>query len=168
MARPFLRDRCNNHILKFGGGRPPDGLKRAASMADGWMGAGSTTTEQFRGHVVTLREHLAKLHRQTFAISKRVYVVLDPDEKRAQSRLRCWFKERYDDPEMADRVLVWGNAQRCVEGLGDVVEAGAGMLVLNPVVEHMHHLEALMEDVIPSLPAAPTYSSRTVGSVWCR
>lgn len=91
------------------GGRHADGLKRAASIADGWMGAGSTTTEQFRGHVATLREHLGKLHRQTFAISKRVYVVLDSDEKRAQLRLRRWFKERYGDPEMADRVSVWGN-----------------------------------------------------------
>ena len=32
------------------GGRHPNGLRRAARIADGWMGAGSTTTADFRGH----------------------------------------------------------------------------------------------------------------------
>ena len=56
------------------GGRHPDSLRRAARIADGWMGAGSTSTAEFRGHAAALRDHLAERGRDAFAISKRVYV----------------------------------------------------------------------------------------------
>ena len=42
------------------GGRHPDSLRRSARIADGWMGAGSTGTAEFRGHVAALRDHLAE------------------------------------------------------------------------------------------------------------
>ena len=137
------------------GGRHPDGLRRAARIADGWMGAGSTSTAEFRGHVAALRDHLAERGRDAFAISKRVYVALDDDEDRAGRRLAHWFGERYGNAEMAARVCVWGGEQRCVDGLAEVVDAGAEMLMLNPVFDHMEHVEALMRDIVPKLPAAP-------------
>ncbi len=137
------------------GGRHPNGLRRAARIADGWMGAGSTSTAEFRGHAAALREHLAERGRDGFAVSKRVYVALDDDAERAERRLAHWFGERYGNAEMAARVSVWGGEQRCVDGLAEVVEAGAGMLMLNPVFDHMEHLEALIRDVVPKLPASP-------------
>ena len=137
------------------GGRHPDGLRRAARIADGWMGAGSTSTAEFRGHVAALRDHLAERGRDAFAISKRVYVALDDDEDRAGRRLAHWFGERYGNAEMAARVCVWGGEQRCVDGLAEVVDAGAEMLMLNPLFDHMEHVEALMRDIVPKLPAAP-------------
>ena len=33
----------------------------------------------------------------------------------------------------------------------EVVEGGAEMLMLNPVFDHMEHLEALCRDVVPQL-----------------
>ena len=138
------------------GGRHPDGLRRAARIADGWMGAGSTSTAEFRGHAAALRDHLAERGRDAFAISKRVYVALDDDEDRAGRRLAHWFGERYGNAEMAARVCVWGGEQRCVDGLAEVVDAGAEMLMLNPLFDHMEHVEALMRDIVPKLPAAPT------------
>ena len=137
------------------GGRHPDGLRRAARIADGWMGAGSTSTAEFRGHAAALRDHLAERGRDAFAISKRVYVALDDDEDRAGRRLAHWFGERYGNAEMAARVCVWGGEQRCVDGLAEVVDAGAEMLMLNPVFDHLEHVEALMRDIVPKLPAAP-------------
>ena len=137
------------------GGRHPDGLRRAARIADGWMGAGSTSTAEFRGHVAALRDHLAERGKDAFAISKRVYVALDDDEDRAGRRLAHWFGERYGNAEMAARVCVWGGEQRCVDGLAEVVDAGAEMLMLNPLFDHMEHVEALMRDIVPKLPAAP-------------
>ena len=138
------------------GGRHPDGLKRAVRYADGWMGAGSTTTAQFRGHVQTLRQSLQQSGRDpsTFPISKRVYVALDDDERRAERRLQEWFEPRYGNAEMASEVSVWGSASRCLQGLAEIVEAGAHMLMLNPVFDHLEHLEALNREVVPHLPAA--------------
>ena len=135
------------------GGRHPGGLRRAARLGDGWMGAGSTTTEELRGHVATIREALDELGRDRadFPISKRVYVAVDADESRAEGRLRDWFGHRYGSADMASRVSVWGSVDRCVEGLSEVVDAGAGMLMLNPVFDHMEHLEMLRQEIIPQL-----------------
>ena len=136
------------------GGRHPDGLRRAVRYGDGWMGAGSTTTEQFRGHVDIIRERLTSSGRDpsTFSISKRVYIALDDDEDRAERRLREWFGHRYGNADLAGRVSVWGRESRCAEGLAEVVESGAQMLMLNPVFDHMEHLQALHADIIPKLP----------------
>lgn len=136
------------------GGRHPDGLRRAVRYADGWMGAGSTTTAQFRGHVGTIRDALDEAGRDppTFPISKRVYVAIDDQEDRAERRLRAWSGGRYDNPELASAVSVWGSASRCIDGLAEVVEAGAQMLMLDPVFDHMENLEALHRDVMPHLP----------------
>ena len=137
------------------GGRHPDGLRRAVRHGNGWMGAGSTTTEQFREHVGLIRQALEESERDpsTFAISKRVYVAVDDDEARAEGRMREWFGGRYGNADMASSVSVWGSASRCIEGLAELVEAGAEMLMLNPVFDHMEHLEALAEDVVPRLAA---------------
>ena len=41
--------------------------------------------------------------------------------------------------------------QRIVEGLQEVLDSGAEMLMLNPVFDHMEHLEALHERIVPRL-----------------
>lgn len=135
------------------GGRHRDALRRAARYADGWMGAGSTSTAQFRGHVQVVREALDASRRDpaSFTISKRVYVALDQDEAQAERRLREWFGQRYGNADMASQVSVWGGVERCVDGLMEVVRSGAQMLLLDPVFDHMEHLEGLHRDVIPHL-----------------
>ena len=137
------------------GGRHPDALRRAVLYADGWMGAGGTSTEQFKQHVAIIRESLEASGRDpsTFSISKRVYIALDDDEVRAEGRLREWVNRYYGSADLASQVSVWGSASRCIEGLADVVEGGAQMLMLNPVFEHMEHLEALRQEVVPHLRA---------------
>ena len=135
------------------GGRHPDSLRRAVRYGDGWMGAGSTTTEQFKGHVGIIRENLEASGRDpaTFAISKRVYIAVDNDEARAERRLREWFGAHYGNADLASRVSVWGSVSRCIEGLAEIVEGGAEMLMLNPAFDNMEHLEKLHEEVIPQL-----------------
>ena len=138
------------------GGRHPNALRRAVRHGDGWMGAGSTTTEQFKEHVGIIKRHLAESDRDpaTFPISKRVYVAIDDNADRAERRLREWFGHHYGNADMASGVAVWGSVSRCIEGLNDVIEGGAQMLMLNPAFDHMEHLEALRHDVMPQLQPA--------------
>ena len=138
------------------GGRHPDGLRRVARLADGFMGAGSTTTDQFREHVQTIRAELERGGRDplSFPIAKRVYVALDDDAERAERRLREWFGAWYGRAEMGSAVSVWGSVEACAEGLMEVVEAGAGSLMLNPVFDYEDHLESLASEIAPRLAPA--------------
>lgn len=135
------------------GGRHPDGLRRAADHADGWMGAGFTTIAQFTEHVEILRRRMDETGRDpaTFVVSKRVYVAVDDDETRAERRLREWFAARDGRADLGSQVSVRGSAAQCVEGLQRVVDSGAQMLMLNQVFDHMEQLELLAKDVVPNL-----------------
>ncbi len=135
------------------GGRHPDGLRRAVEHGNGWMGAGSTTTEQFKEHVQILRQALESADKDPseFDISKRVYIAIDDDADRAERRLREWFGQWYGNEELGSRVSIWGSVAQCVEGLMDLVNGGAQMLMLNPMFDHMEHLEAFSSEVIPQL-----------------
>ena len=137
------------------GGRHPTGLRRVARMADGFMGAGSTTTSQFREHVQIVRRELDRRGRDParFPISKRVYIAIDDDADRAEARLREWFGMWYRNADMGSAVSVWGSVDACVEGLMEVVDAGADMLMLNPVFDQHEHLERLASEVGPLLEA---------------
>ena len=133
------------------GGGHPRVLRRAVRHADGWMGAGASSTSQFVENMGLLRTYLEEAGRDpaAFAVSKRVYVAIDSNESRAESRLRTWFGQMYKNPDMANRVAVWGSPSVCSEKLAEVANAGAGMIMLNPVYDHLEHLEALAADVIP-------------------
>ena len=135
------------------GAQDPRALRRAVRHANGWMGAGASSPDQFVDAVEHLRTYLEEADRDpaTFAVSKRVYVAIDNDERRAESRLREWFGPRYKDVDMASRVSVWGSTSRCTEELAKFFEAGAQMVMLNPVFDHMEHLEALAQEVLPNI-----------------
>jgi probable F420-dependent oxidoreductase len=133
------------------GARHPNALKRAVRHADGWMGAGASSTAQFIEGVGHLQMYLEEAGRDptSFAISKRVYIAIDNDERRAETRLREWFGQRYKNADMASEVSVWGSISQCTDKLATIVEGGAEMLMLNPVFDHMEQLEALSQEVVP-------------------
>ena len=135
------------------GGRHIAALKRAATMGDGWMGAGSTSTGEFREHVEVIRSELERIGKSEseFTISKRVYVAIDDDEERAKARLSSWFGAHYGNADLSAHVSVWGSVAKCIEGIQQVVNSGAEMLMFNPVFDHMDHLEKLRYQVIPKL-----------------
>ena len=135
------------------GGHHPSALRRAVRQGDGWMGAGSSSTEHFKERAGLLRTYLEEQGRDpsTFVISKRVYIAVDDDEQRAERRLQQWFGRRYKNEALASQVSVWGSSARCVEGLSQVVRAGAQLLVLNPVFDEMEHLRWMAEEVVPHL-----------------
>ena len=139
----------------FGGGAA-QALRRAARMADGWIGAGSSTTVSFAEAVAVIREELAALGRPAdrFPIAKRVYVTVDDDADRALARLGAWFGHFYGDAALAERVAVWGPPSAVAEGITAVVEAGAGHVIVNPIDQHEAQAERLAADVLPQVRAS--------------
>jgi probable F420-dependent oxidoreductase len=135
------------------GAHHPDALRRAATLGDAFMGAGSLSTAKFAEEVVLLRRALAAAGRDpdAFPVAKRVYIAVDPDRARAARRLAEWFGGFYHRPQLAEEVSVWGSVEECAEGLRAVVAAGARMLMLNPVFDDEEQLERFASELAPRL-----------------
>jgi probable F420-dependent oxidoreductase len=126
-------------------------IERSAELGDGFIGAGSSSVEEFAGVVARLRAALERRGRDpgSFPVSKRVYIAVDEDEGRAVRRLEEWFGRFYRDPTLARRVAVWGSPDRCVESLARVADAGARLVVLNPVYDEGDQVDRLAGEVVP-------------------
>jgi len=140
------------------GGQADAALQRAARLGDGYMGAGPTSTVDFAGHVQVLRQALTDEGRDTnsFPIAKRVFMYVDDDADNAKAVLDHWTAARYPwmvqmNPNFAADVCVWGPPERCVAGLRKVQDAGAEMIVLNPIQDFVAQFERLTDEVIPHL-----------------
>jgi probable F420-dependent oxidoreductase len=135
------------------GARQPAAIRRAVRLGDGWMGAGSSSTQDFKAQIQALRGFLdeAKRDPATFTISKRVYLAVDSNQARAEERLRAWFGVRYRSADMGSRVSVWGSVDECVDQLRDLVASGAQHLLLNSAFDHLEHLELMAKDIVPHL-----------------
>ncbi len=79
------------------GGDHPDAIRRAATIADCWMGSGSSSTAAFARNVSTLKAELEKAGRDpaTFPISKRVFLSVHERADVARAELHRWFKIVY-------------------------------------------------------------------------
>lgn len=135
------------------GARQPAALRRAAVLGDGFIGAGSCSTAEFRAQVGHLRAALADAGRDPagFPVAKRVYLAIDRDVARARRRLREWFGWYYGNADLADRVAVAGDVPECVDRLAEVREAGARLLLLNPVFDETDAVEQYARDLMPAL-----------------
>ncbi|MGE0519606.1 MAG: LLM class flavin-dependent oxidoreductase [Candidatus Binatia bacterium] len=137
------RPRQQPHPPLWIGGRTPAGLRRAVTLGDGWMGAGSTTIAAFRGHAAEVHKLAAAAGRETFPIAKRIYLALDRDRSRARTRLRAWFEEFYGTADLADRVAFAGEIEALLDTVREVREAGASLIVLNPVFDEERQAEEI-------------------------
>lgn len=140
------------------GGQHPNALRRAVRVADGYMGAGPTTTRDFGRNVEHLRRFMDEADRdpETLPISKRVYLAVDDDAARAKRGLDEFFAARYPwqidaNPNYVADTCVWGSADQVAEGLAEVLANGAGMIVLNPLRDFVEQIEVLSAEVIPQL-----------------
>ena len=135
------------------GSHSPAALRRTARLGDGWMGAGSSSTQTFKAELKLLRQYLEEEGRDpsTFSLSKRVYVTVDRDKAGTSRRLQEWFGQHYGRSSMAPEVSVFGSAEECIEGLGEIVSEGIDLLMLNPVHDAVEQAEILARDVLPKL-----------------
>jgi alkanesulfonate monooxygenase SsuD/methylene tetrahydromethanopterin reductase-like flavin-dependent oxidoreductase (luciferase family) len=127
-------------------------MRRAVRHGDGFMGAGSQTTAQFAEQVKVVREELTAQDRQpdTFRIGKRVYVHVDDDASRGRRRLEEALAGHYGRDGWSEHLLA-GPAEACIAGIQAVAEAGAELILLNPLVDDAGQLERLAAEVIPAL-----------------
>jgi probable F420-dependent oxidoreductase len=134
------------------GGSAPAGMRRAARHGDGFMGAGSQTTASFAEQVAIVREELAAQNRDPdeFRIGKRVYVHVEDDPALARTRLDEALKQHYGGGDWSQQLLA-GSAEECVAGIRAVADAGAELILLNPLVDDQQQLERLADEVIPAL-----------------
>ena len=147
LPRPFQKP----HPPVWFGANSPAALKRAVKHGSGFIGAGSSSSGDFKSKVQTVLSALAEAKKDSadFMIGKRVYLAVDKDRERAAKRLREWFGLFYGQADLADRVAVWGSAEECVERLREIVAAGARLLLLNPVFDMMEQMEVLASEVVP-------------------
>jgi probable F420-dependent oxidoreductase len=129
------------------GGTHPDAIRRAASVADGWMGSGNMTNEAFGGGVKVLREALEAKGRDasSFPISKRVFMAVDEDAAKARADVERWFGEAYRNPALTERSGVYGTPTQVREQLESLAGMGANHLLLNTVFHHREQQEILAE-----------------------
>ena len=135
------------------GGSHPSALRRAVRLGDGFFGAGSQTTAQFAEQVPVVRRALAEEGRSDFRIAKRVYIAVDDDPARAHGRMAAALRAFYAAFAEGDLspVAVTGRPDQCVDGLRAVADAGAEMILLNPLFDEADQMERLAADVMPHL-----------------
>jgi probable F420-dependent oxidoreductase len=141
------------HLPVIFGGHHENALKRAVKFANGWMGAGSSSSASFIRESARIRQFLdeAKRDPATFHFAKRVYLAVDNDEARGERRIREWFGKRYKNAEAGPKVSIWGSAAKCTEKIQEIVKAGAQQIVFNPMFDEMEHLEICAKEIMPHL-----------------
>jgi probable F420-dependent oxidoreductase len=128
----------------FGAGAPP-ALRRAARLGDGWMGAGSSSSAAFAEQLPQLQDALRAEGRDpaAFPVGKRIYIAVENTEAAARERLTPRLDGLYAAPGITDRVAVCGPPEACAAQLRELVAAGAGELLLNPLYDYSAQLERL-------------------------
>jgi probable F420-dependent oxidoreductase len=139
------------------GGQAPKALARAVRHGDAFLGAGSSPTADFAQAVKTVRRELAEQGKDParFIIGKRVYLMIDDDAAKARERVLAGLHRIYGRLRGIDAVPVSGTPDDVVRGLRAVIDAGAEMILLNPVGDDVAHdreqMERLAAEVIPQL-----------------
>jgi probable F420-dependent oxidoreductase len=123
----------------------PDAVRRAASLADGWMGSGGSSIAAFSQSVPILRAALEKAGRDpsTFPVSKRLFMAVDERPEVARAELHRWFTEVYHNPEGTHASGIHGTPEHVRERLEELVAMGANHLLLNPISRYAEQVEAL-------------------------
>ena len=135
----------NPHPPMWFGANADAAIRRALKYADGWTGAGSSGAADFPVKVALVQSLLAAEGRTQaeFPISKRVYLTIDDDEKRALRRMQEWAAAYYGSAAIAERAGVWGSAAKIQEKLAEWSELGVDEFILNPVVDVEETMEQL-------------------------
>ena len=127
------------------GGSHPDAIRRAARMADGWMGSGGSSRAAFSRNVSLLKAELEKTDRDPaiFPVSKRLFLSVHERSDVARAELKRWFSTVYHNPEATEASGIYGTPEQIRAGIEELVAMGANHVLLNPVCRYAEQLEAL-------------------------
>jgi len=141
------------HLPLWFGGHHENALKRAVKHGNGWMGAGSSSSDAFIRESAMIRRFLDETKRDpaTFGYGKRVYLAVDNDRARGEKRIREWFARRYKNADLGPHVSIWGSSAECTDRIQEIVRAGAQHIVFNPMFDEMEHLEICAKEIMPNL-----------------
>jgi len=125
----------------------PNAVRRAGSLADGWMGSGGSSIAAFKQSVPILKTAVEAAGRDPahYPISKRLFMAVDERPEVARAELHRWFTEVYHNPEGTDASGIHGTPEQVRERLEEVAAMGANHLLLNPVSRYAEQVEALAE-----------------------
>jgi probable F420-dependent oxidoreductase len=131
------------------GASHPNAIRRAATISDGWMGSGGSTSAAFATSVPLLKQALADAGRDpaTFPISKRVFLSVHERADVARAEVDRWYTDVYHNPSGTDTSGVHGTPEQVREQLEALAAHGATHLMLNPVARYTEQVEALAEIV---------------------
>jgi probable F420-dependent oxidoreductase len=135
------------------GGHHENALRRAVKYADGWMGAGSSSSASFIRESARIRGFLDEARRDptTFHFAKRIYLAVDGDKVRGERRIREWFGKRYKNADLGPKVSIWGSAAECTEKIQEIIKTGAQQIVFNPMFDEIEHLEICAKEIMVHL-----------------
>jgi probable F420-dependent oxidoreductase len=141
------------HLPLWFGGHHENALRRAVKHGNGWMGAGSSSSNAFIRESALIQRFIdeAKRDPATFQSGKRVYLAIDANKGRAETRIREWFSRRYKNADLGPRVCIWGSSGECTDKIQEIVRAGAQQIVFNPMFDEMEHLEICAQEIMPHL-----------------
>jgi probable F420-dependent oxidoreductase len=130
----------------LGAGSEP-ALRRAARIGDGWIGAGSSSSEDFVRQAPVVDAALREAGRDpaTFPKAKRVYIAVEDDADTALARLAAVLDPMYGRAGMAEHVGLCGPPEHCAAALRELAAAGATELLLHPLYDPLEQLERLGE-----------------------
>ena len=127
----------------------PDAVRRAARLADGWMGSGGSRIADFAASVPILKEALAAKRPRPGEfpdLEAHLHGGRRAARGRAARTLR-WFTDVYRNPPGTDLCGIHGTPEQVRERLEEMVGMGANHLMLNPVSRYTEQVEALAEVV---------------------
>ncbi len=134
------------------GARADNALKRAVKHADGWIGSGASTFEDFADGSKKVTTFIRELGKSSdFVIAKRLYIHVDPDPEWAEAVMRKWMTSFYG-PRVSDisNTCVYGLVDDCIDKIQRYADAGASILILHPVDDYQNQLRIYASQITPS------------------
>ncbi len=131
------------------GGVHPATLRRAARIADGWMGAGGSSKRGLAEAVPLLHKALEEQGRNAsqFTISKRVFMSVHENAEIAHSEALRWFTDVYHNPAMLETHGFHGTPDQLRAYIEEARDMGATHLLLNPITRYEEQADTVAEVV---------------------
>ena len=64
-----------------------------------------------------------------------------------------WFEHLYGDRVRAKGAVASGSIQACAETVARSIDAGAGLVVLDPVTDEVNQIRRIIDELIPAVEA---------------